>query len=85
MNLNMTTKFLVIPLITISLAFVSCGGNSESEKNSEGTSGSDSTLVADTVSVSMDDNEVSYNLPSALTNCLCIQKIRSWFCAFFIK
>jgi hypothetical protein len=66
MNLNMTTKFLVIPLITISLAFVSCGGNSESEKNSEGTSGSDSTLVADTVSVSMDDNEVSYNLPSAL-------------------
>jgi hypothetical protein len=32
MNLNMTTKFLVIPLITISLAFVSCGGNSESEK-----------------------------------------------------
>ena len=62
----MTTKFLVIPLITISLAFVSCGGNSESEKNSEGTSGSDSTLVADTVSVSMDDNEVSYNLPSAL-------------------
>ena len=62
----MTTKFLVIPLITISLAFVSCGGNSEGEKNNEGTSASDSTLVADTISVSMDDNEVSYNLPSAL-------------------
>lgn len=62
----MTTKFLVIPLITISLAFVSCGGNSEGEKNNEGASGSDSTLVADTVSVSMDDNDVSYNLPSAL-------------------
>lgn len=62
----MTTKFLVIPLITISLAFVSCGGNSETEKNNEGSGNSDSILVADTVSVSMDDNEVSYNLPSAL-------------------
>lgn len=66
MNINMTTKFLVIPLITISLAFVSCGGNSETEKNNEGSGNSDSILVADTVSVSMDDNEVSYNLPSAL-------------------
>lgn len=62
----MTTKFLVIPLITISLALVSCGGNSESEINNEGPSGSDSVLVADTVSLSTDDNEVSYNLPSAL-------------------
>ena len=62
----MTTKFLVIPLITISLALVSCGGNSESEINNEGPSGSDSVLVADTVSLSSDDNEVSYNLPSAL-------------------
>ncbi|MBK6985107.1 MAG: hypothetical protein IPH32_10295 [Bacteroidetes bacterium] len=62
----MTTKFLVIPLITISLALVSCGGNSESEINNEGPSGSDSVLVADTASLSTDDNEVSYNLPSAL-------------------
>jgi hypothetical protein len=66
MNINMTTKFLVIPLITISLALVSCGGNSESEINNEAPSGSDSVLVADTISVSTDDNEVSYNLPSAL-------------------
>ena len=66
MKVNMTTKLLVIPLITISLAFVSCGGNSEAEKNNEAASVSDSTIVSDTVSVSSEDNEVSYNLPSAL-------------------
>lgn len=62
----MTTKFLVMPLISICLAFVSCGGNSEGENNTEGAIVSDSALVADTVSASIDDNEVSYNLPSAL-------------------
>ncbi len=62
----MTTKFIAIPLIAISLAFVSCGGNSEGEKNNEAADGLDSSLVADTLSVSVDDNEVSYNLPSAL-------------------
>ena len=63
----MTTKFLAITLIALSLVFVSCGGNSEDEKNTGSSDGLDSTLTADTVSVaSNDDNEVSYNLPSAL-------------------
>jgi len=66
MKVNMNTKFLVIPLIAISLAFVSCGGNSEGAKSKESASVSDTVLVSDTVSLSTDDNEVSYNLPSAL-------------------
>jgi hypothetical protein len=63
----MTTKILAISLITISLAFVSCGGNSENTKNSESTDNLDSALISDTSSSSaMEENEVSYNLPSAL-------------------
>lgn len=62
----MNTKFFIIPLITVSLVFVSCGRNSESEKNNEANSSSDSSLIGDTASVSINDNEVSYNLPSAL-------------------
>lgn len=63
----MTTKFLAIPLITLSLILVSCGGTSEDEKNVGSNDGLDSTLTADTVSVASNDgNEVSYNLPSAL-------------------
>ena len=63
----MTTKFLAISLIALSLVFISCGGNSEDEKNAGHSDGLDSTSNADTVSVaSNDDNEVSYNLPSAL-------------------
>ena len=62
----MTTKFLTIPLIALSLVFISCGGNSEDEKNTH-SDGLDSTLTPDTLSlVSNDDNEVTYNLPSAL-------------------
>ncbi len=63
----MTTKFLTISLITLSLIFVSCGGNSEDDKNTGSNDGLDSTLTSDTISAAYnDDNEVSYNLPSAL-------------------
>ena len=63
----MTTKFLAIPIITLSLMFVSCGGNSEDEKNTGSNDGLDSSLTTDAISTaSNDDNEVSYNLPSAL-------------------
>ena len=63
----MTTKFLAIPIIALSLMFVSCGGNSEDEKNTGSNDGLDSSLTTDAISTaSNDDNEVSYNLPSAL-------------------
>jgi len=63
----MTTKLIATSLIALSFALVSCGGNSEDAKNNETNEGLDSTLTADTTSVSSnDDNEVTYNLPSAL-------------------
>lgn len=63
----MTTKLIATSLIAFSLVLVSCGGNQEDAKNSESNEGLDSTLTVDTTSVSSnDDNEVTYNLPSAL-------------------
>lgn len=64
----MTAKLIATSLIAFSLVLVSCGGaNHEDVKNNESSEGVDSTLTADTTSVSSnDDTEVSYNLPSAL-------------------
>jgi hypothetical protein len=63
----MTTKILAISLIAISFAFFSCGGNSENIKNTESVEELDSTLEAESGLLSSEeDNEVSYNLPSAL-------------------
>ena len=63
----MTTKLLAISITVLSLVLVSCGGNAEDEKNTGPSDGLDSISIADTASVaSNDDNEVSYNLPSAL-------------------
>jgi len=61
----MTIKLLAIPFFALSLALVSCGGNSEDQKSHESLDGLDSIAATDTVA-SMDDNEVTYNLPSAL-------------------
>ena len=63
----MTTKLLAISITVLSLVLVSCGGNAEDEKNTGPSDGLDSISIADTASVAPnDDNEVSYNLPSAL-------------------
>lgn len=63
----MTTKLLTISLFALSIVFISCGGNAEDEKNNGSNDGLDSTMTTDTVAVSSnDDNELSYNLPSAL-------------------
>lgn len=61
----MTIKLLAIPFFALSLAFVSCGGNSEDQKSQESLDGLDSVAVTDTVAT-VEDNEVTYNLPSAL-------------------
>lgn len=62
----MTIKILAIPFFALSLALVSCGGNSEDQKSQESVDGLDSiTATPDSVSI-IDDNEVTYNLPSAL-------------------
>ncbi len=63
----MTTRFLTAAFIALSFVFISCGGNAEDEKNTMPGEGIDSTLTTDSLStLSNDDNEVSYNLPSAL-------------------
>lgn len=62
----MTIKFLAISCITLSIALVSCNGNSEDQKNQESIENIDTTTInTDTVS-STEDNDVTYSLPSAL-------------------
>lgn len=61
----MTIKLLAIPFFALSLTFVSCGGNSEDQKSQESLDGLDSVAVTDTFAT-IEDNEVTYNLPSAL-------------------
>lgn len=61
----MTIKFLAIPFIALSFALSSCGGNSEDQKSQESPDGLDSISASDTIAIS-EDNEVTYNLPSAL-------------------
>lgn len=62
----MTIKLLAIPFFVLSLALVSCGGNSEDQKSQESLDGLDSIAANDTVAIIEEDNEVTYNLPSAL-------------------
>lgn len=61
----MTIKFLAIPFFVLTLALVSCGG-SEEQKNQESIDGLDSVSANPDTLLIDDDNEVSYNLPSAL-------------------
>lgn len=62
----MTIK-IAASLILLSSMFVSCEGNSEDIKNSESIESFDSISTSmDNATVSDKDNEVSYNLPSAL-------------------
>ncbi len=62
----MILKLLAIPCIALGMLFVSCNGNSEEQKNHETIEENDSLTVTDNVSVAKEDNDVSYNLPSAL-------------------
>ena len=61
----MKTKLLAIPFFVLSLSLVSCSGDSEAQKSQESIEGLDSISSSDTITVD-DDNEVTYNLPSAL-------------------
>lgn len=62
----MTLKLLAIPCITITMFLVSCSGNQEEQKNQETLEGLDSMVVPASTLAANEDNEVSYNLPSAL-------------------
>lgn len=62
----MTVKLLIVPFFALALALVSCGDNPEEQKNQELIDGLDSTAaMSDTNNIAQDD-EVTYNLPSAL-------------------
>lgn len=62
----MTVKFLTVPFFALIFILVSCGGNSEEQKNQESIDGLDSVAIPSDTLVTADDNEVTYNLPSAL-------------------
>ena len=62
----MTVKFLAIPLFALTLMLFACNSNSEEQKSQESIEGLESvSAISDTISTST-ENEVSYNLPSAL-------------------
>lgn len=62
----MTIKFITISLLVLAITFISCNGNSDDQKDRESIEGDNLTMQkADTAEIK-DDNEVSYNLPSAL-------------------
>lgn len=63
----MTVKLLAIPFISLVILFFSCTGNSEEQKNHESMEEGDSLAVMTESSPSItEDNDVTYNLPSAL-------------------
>jgi hypothetical protein len=63
----MNLKFLAIPLLSLSVVLISCGENSEDKKNQEaGEDVSIDSTINVNESVSSDNNEVTYTLPSAL-------------------
>lgn len=63
----MNIKYLVIPFFALSFALVSCGDNSEEQKNQESLETLDSiSTTSDNAAEVNEANEVSYNLPSAL-------------------
>lgn len=62
----MTIKFLAVSFLALSMALVSCGENADDEKNQDSIEGLDSSTVTTDAIVANDDNDVTYNLPSAL-------------------
>lgn len=62
----MTFKFIAIPLFALTIGLVSCNDSSEEEKNNESTVALDSLANAADSSETVEESEVTYNLPSAL-------------------
>ena len=63
----MNLKFLAIPFLSLSIVLISCGENSEDKKNQEaGEDISIDSTINVNESITSDNNEVSYSLPSAL-------------------
>ena len=66
-TLTMTVKYLAISFIALSVSFVSCNGRTEDQKNQESNNVVDTTISkTDSLAVATEDDEVTYNLPSAL-------------------
>jgi hypothetical protein len=74
----MTVKLLGIPFFVLLLALVSCGENFENQKLQESVDGLDSISSPDKLIVT-DDNEVIYNLPSALQIAYVLKKSGAGF------
>lgn len=62
----MAVKLFSISCIIISMTLVSCSGNHEEQKNQDTLDSLDSAAMAPPSATVTEDNEVTYNLPSAL-------------------
>lgn len=62
----MTFKFIAIPIFALTIGLVSCNGSSDEEKNNESTVALDSLANVADSSETVEESEVTYNLPSAL-------------------
>jgi len=62
----MTFKFIAIPLFALTIGLLSCNGSSDEEKNNESTVAIDSLASVTDSSETLEESEVTYNLPSAL-------------------
>jgi hypothetical protein len=63
---TMNYKYLAIPFFALMMALVSCGSNTEEDNSNETPKGLDTLSVVLDSLESSEENEVSYNLPSAL-------------------
>lgn len=64
----MKIRFFAVPVLLSSLFLVSCGGNHNDEKSKEmdDLMNDSTSIVIDSSSVTDEEHEISYNLPSAL-------------------
>ncbi|MBC7694039.1 MAG: hypothetical protein H7141_01190 [Burkholderiales bacterium] len=62
----MTVNFFAISCVILTMALVSCNGNPDEQKNREELDGLDSTTTVSATTALTEENEVAYNLPSAL-------------------
>jgi hypothetical protein len=73
----MITRFLLIPVCTLSLVLVSCNGSADHENTSAELT--DTVKLADTATLTEEESDVSYNLPSALQIAYVFKKSGSAF------
>jgi uncharacterized protein YueI len=75
----MTLKIFNIAFVALAVSLVSCGGNTEESKNTAEEIVDSTSTALDSSFIETDDQEVSYNLPSALQIAYVFKKSGSVF------